>query len=122
MHGWFDQTHTPLVLSTRCGWDPPDGHIVSSVPHALALAESAGQDEVVCCGGAQTYAAALPFANKLVLTIVQHEFAADDGAAYFPKWNDAEWKIISERIHPADAENAHDFKIIELVRHHDAGH
>ena len=112
MRGWFNDSHTPLVLTSQCGWDPPVGRVVSSVPHALALAKTAGQDEIVCCGGAQTYTAALPFAHKLVLTIVQHEFPPDHGAVYFPDWDRSEWRTIMEETHPMGPGNEHEFRVI----------
>jgi dihydrofolate reductase len=96
MRGWFDAGHTPLVLSSDCGWDPDVGRLVASVPQALALAGLAGQKELVCCGGAQTYAAALPYADQLVLTMIEKAYPAGKDAVHFPPWNAAEWKIISQ--------------------------
>jgi dihydrofolate reductase len=116
MRGWFRAGHTPLVLSSSCGYDPGIGRVVASVPHALALAESAGQTEVVCCGGAQTYAAALPYATQLLLSIVKHKFPAEPGAVYFPEWNDGEWIALSADHHPADAENVHPIRIVRFQR------
>ena len=96
MKGWFQPHHTPLVLSTRCSFDPQGARGVDSVPHALALAEAAGQSELVVCGGAQTYAAALPYADKLLLTHVAHRFDPSAKPVHFPEWNPAEWKVTSE--------------------------
>lgn len=116
MRGWFREGHTPLVLSAQCGWDPPTGRLVSSVPHALALAESAGHAEVVCCGGAQTYAAALPYADRLVLTRVHHEFPAARGAVFFPEWNPTDWHEVQEKKFPQDTKHAHAFTIRWMER------
>ncbi len=96
MHGWFDASHTPLVLSSSCGWHPDIGCVVASVPQALAMGEAAAVPEIVCCGGAQTYAAALPYADRMVLTMIEHVYPADTGAVYFPKWNPSEWQTLSE--------------------------
>lgn len=111
MLGWFRPGHTPLVLSGQCGWDPPIGRLVSSVPHALALAESAGEETLVCVGGAQTFAAALPYADELVITTVHHRFAPGAQPVYFPAWDTEEWRKRREEHFAADAENAHDFTI-----------
>lgn len=96
MRGWFDSGHTPLVLSSACGRNPEIGRAVISVPQALTMAEAAGAPEVFCCGGAQTYAAALPYATRMVLTIIEQTYPAESGAVYFPKWNPAEWRTLSE--------------------------
>jgi dihydrofolate reductase len=96
MHGWFQASHTPLVLSSACGWDPDIGRLVASVPQALAMAAAAGQEELVCCGGAQTYAAALPFADHLVVTIIENTYPPGKGAVHFPRWEPTEWHTLSK--------------------------
>lgn len=115
MRGWF-RDHTPLVLSTACGYDPEIGHVVASVPQALALAEAAGQTEVICCGGAQTYAAALPYADQLVLTRIHHRFPPLSHPVYFPGWNSEEWHLINRVELTHDHENACDMSVLTLMR------
>ena len=111
MRGWFREGHMPLVLSSQCGWDPDIGRVVSSVPHALALAESAGQHQLVCCGGAQTYAAALPYADLLVLTVVHHRFTAGTGGVFFPLFDESSWREIESTPVPTDEKHAFAFTI-----------
>ncbi len=115
MQGWFGN-HTPLVLSTACGYDPENGHVVASVPQALAHAEAAGQTELVCCGGAQTYAAALPYADQLVLTLIYHRFPPLSHPVYFPEWNIDEWHLLDRTALSQDGENAYDMSVLTLVR------
>lgn len=55
--------------------------------------------EVFVIGGAQIYAAALPLAQRLVLTEVKHDFEAD---AFFPEWHRAEWVEISRETNHDD--------------------
>jgi dihydrofolate reductase len=115
MIGWIREGHAqggmPLVLSGRCGWDPPPGmgRLVSSVPQAIAMAEAAGQKELVCIGGGQTFAAALPYANKMVLTTVHHAYAAEPGDVHFPKWEEAEWRVTRTEKHARDERHAEAF-------------
>jgi dihydrofolate reductase len=116
MRGWFREGHVPLVLTTRCGWDPPIGRVVSSVPHALALAEADGQEELVCVGGGETFASALPYADKLVLTFVHHRFELPGRLVHFPPWDVKEWRETSRVEHAADAEHAWSFSIVTLSR------
>jgi len=111
MRGWFRDGDFPLVLTSLCGWDPERGRAVSSVPHALALAESSAQTEVVCCGGAQTYAAALPYADLLVLTTVLHRFQPDPGSVHFPAWDPAGWRETRTVELPRDGEHEYAFTI-----------
>jgi len=116
MRGWFEAGSVPLVLSSTCGWDPDIGRVVASVPQALAMAEAAAQAQLVCCGGARTYAAALPYADRMVLTLIEHAYAADDSAVYFPKWRAAEWRTVSESVLPRDRQEEPPARVLTLER------
>lgn len=118
MRGWFDAGHAPLVLSSTCGWNPDIGRVVASVPQALEMAEAGAQADLVCCGGARTYAAALPYADRMVLTLVEHEFPADHGAVHFPKWTAAEWRPVSETLLPQDRPEQPAARVVMLERNH----
>ncbi len=115
MQGWFTD-HTPLILSSQCGYTPAIGRVVASVPQAMAQAEAAEQNELVCCGGGQVYAAALPYADKLVLTRIQHQFVTSSKAIYFPNWNHEEWLEIDRREIPMDEVNPWPMSFVTLER------
>lgn len=115
MRGWFTD-HTPLVLSSACGYDPEIGQVVASVPQALAQANAAGEQELVCCGGARSYAAALPYTDQLVLTQIHHRFTPQAQAVYFPKWNVDEWQLLDRTELSQDAENAWNMSVLTLIR------
>jgi dihydrofolate reductase len=55
--------------------------------------------EVFVIGGAQIYAAALPLAQRLVLTEVKRDFEAD---VFFPKWHKADWAEVSREANHDD--------------------
>lgn len=70
MRGWF-AGHMPLVLSRDPGFRPdPPGRRIESVEEGIDLAAAAGAEELVVCGGGGAYAAAMPFARRLVITRV----------------------------------------------------
>ena len=56
------------------------------------------------------YAAALPFADKLYLTIVEGKFDAD---VYFPEYDKIFTKVITEEKHD---NGKNKFKFLELVK------
>jgi dihydrofolate reductase len=116
MEGWFRPGHVPLVLSSRCGWDPKIGRVVSSVPQAIAMAEAAGQSELVCIGGGQVFAAALPYADKLLLTRVHTRIETSRRPVYFPAWEISQWEDITIWQQPADADHALTFDLHALTR------
>lgn len=115
MTGWFKPDHTPLVLSSTCGWDPPVGRVVASVPQALAMAAAAGARELVCIGGGSVFAAALPYATKVILTRIEHTFPTGPDAVFFPELSPQVWQEHEVVDHPADAHHGWAYRIVEYT-------
>lgn len=67
--------------------------VAHSLKEALDRAKELGENEVFVIGGGQIYQEALPFADKLYLTIVDGTFDAD---TFFPDYS-AFTKIVSEK-------------------------
>jgi dihydrofolate reductase len=76
---------TNLVVSRRSDWRPDGATVMSSVRGALEAADG----DVWVIGGAQVYAASLPFADRLVVTEVD---LVVDGDTYAPAIDDA-WRL-----------------------------
>ncbi len=71
------------------------------------------EEEIFVIGGSHLYKALLPFAKKIYLTRVHHNFEAD---VYFPDLNFDEWNTESEERHAASENNTYAFSFINLVR------
>ena len=115
MSGWFTN-QTPLVLTSQQDYRPGIGARVGSVAEAIDFVQTSCAGELVVSGGAQVYASALPFADRLVLTIVD---ATVEGAAYFPDYRaTATWETVSDEHFAADQDNpfAMTFIILDRVR------
>ena len=84
--------------------------VVCSVEDAVAMASG---NEVMIIGGGELYAAALPHADRLVLTLVDCEPEAD---TWFPEWDDGSWFEVSSRDEAPDEQNPHAYRVIELSR------
>lgn len=67
-----------------------------------AIAACAGDDEIFIIGGAQLYAAAMPLANRLYLTIVEAEVAGD---ARMPEFDLGAWRQCAAQAFAADDKN-----------------
>ncbi len=106
-----------LVVSRNSGFQAPGGSVWSGVPGALAaacaMAARSGVDEVCVIGGADIYAASLPFATRLYLTEVDAEAEAD---VFFPSFDRTEWEETSARRVAQDADNVASFTIRDLGR------
>ena len=113
MQGWFRPGQTPVAVTRDASLNVPGGHTVRSVDAGLTLAEHNGADECVVIGGGEVFAAAMPYARVLLLTIVHTTLAGD---VFFPVVTPAEWQESWSHHHPADADHAFAFTIRRLVR------
>ena len=102
-------TRDPDYAATGCD-------VVASVSEALDLVGDA--DEVMIIGGGQLYRESLPHSDRMILTLVDCEPAAD---TWFPEWADSAWHRAIVRAERADEQNPFDYQVIELTRRRAAG-
>jgi len=81
-----------IVVTRDRAFDAPGASVAASLEAALALCADSPVAFVI--GGGELYAAALPCADVLTLTEIQHDF---EGDARFPEFDRAAWRE-SERI------------------------
>ncbi len=79
-----------IVVTRDREWRRTGVEVAHSLPEALALAGPA--DMVFIAGGAQLYAEALPFAQRMILTEVDAE---PDGDTWFPEVADTDWQQVA---------------------------
>jgi dihydrofolate reductase len=84
--------------------------VVHSLDEALATAGDA--EELMVMGGAEVYAATLPYADRLYITEVEGVF---EGDAWFPVFDIKAWRETFSEHHAADEKNhaACRFRILE---------
>ena len=85
--------------------------VFASLEEALEARKEAAEDECFIIGGASIYEQALPFADKLYLTIVEKEPEAAD--TFFPEINPAEWEVTEKEMRN---ENGLPFTFLTLYR------
>ena len=95
---------TNVVLSKTLSEDTSGILVVRSLEQALSKLKD--EPEIFVIGGASVYAQALPLANRLYLTRINHEFSGD---VYFPDLALDAWALISEDAHQKDDENPYDY-------------
>ncbi len=64
-------------------------------------------DELMIMGGAEIYALALPFAERLYCTRIEHSF---EGDAWFPAIDMSDWHISREETHQPDEKNTYAYR------------
>ncbi len=68
-----------------------------AISHATMIALEAGQEEIFVIGGAQLYDAAMPFLDRLYLTMIDQDYDAD---TFFPDVDQTQWTETSSTKHP----------------------
>ncbi|HBJ82396.1 MAG TPA: dihydrofolate reductase [Verrucomicrobiales bacterium] len=102
MLGWFQAGHHPLILTRNPNYTPPVGQAVADLESALEAATQGGARELFVCGGGAAYSAAMPRADRLILTHVGTHLHA---GVPFPALDPGIWRVVSRLESPADAEN-----------------
>ena len=92
---------TNIILTHDAGFSAPGCTVCHTLAEALDFARNAGEPELFIIGGAQIYALALPFCEKLYLTRVLAEI---DGDVRMPPLGDG-WVKTSEESTERDEKN-----------------
>lgn len=74
---------TNIVVTRDPNWKFDGVTVVYSLEEGIELAKTLDQDEVHIGGGAQLYAQALPYVDKLYLTLIDDE---KEGDTFFPPY------------------------------------
>lgn len=93
------------VVVTRQALELPGCTVVHSLEEALRLFPA--EEECFVIGGAQIYAQALPLADRLYLTRVEHPY---EGDTRFPEWDPAQWRPVASEAFPCGADYPHPFR------------
>ena len=104
---------TNVILTRNPFYAVQNCMVVHSIQEALELAYDNGEQEVFIIGGGKVYEKAMPFLDKVYLTVVHTEV---EGDTFFPKLVTEEWKeISSSERQKADEKNDFDytFKVFE---------
>jgi dihydrofolate reductase len=76
-----------IIISTSMKEAPGGARVFSSLPGALAFC--AAYPKVFICGGASVYREALPYANKMEITVIRGFW---EGDAFFPDIDPRIWE------------------------------
>jgi len=101
---------TNVVVTRQTDWQAAGCQVSNSVPNALELAGTLG-DDIFIIGGAEIYRQALPAADTIFLTEVHHEVVGD---ATFPDLNPGEWREETRERHEPDAKHAFAYSFVTL--------
>lgn len=101
---------TNIVLSHNPDFKAEGCLAAHSLEETFEISAKYDSEEIFVIGGGMVYKSALPFADKLYLTLIEGTHEAD---VYFPTYEDVFTKVIAEEKH--DNGN-YKFKFLELVK------
>jgi dihydrofolate reductase len=112
----FDSIGRPLpgrrniVVTRDRAWQADGVETAHSLDDALALAGEVPEVDII--GGAEIWALALPRADVLELTEIEHDF---DGDAFFPPWPRQQFRETARSTHTAAAGWTYHFVTYERI-------
>lgn len=93
-----------IIVSHNPDLEIPNVDVVGSIEEALELARKDELDEIFVIGGEQIYRVAMSYADRIYLSRVHTEI--EGGEAFFPDFDEKDWKLVSSEKYESDAENA----------------
>jgi dihydrofolate reductase len=97
---------TNIVVTRNKNYQAPGCVVVHTLDEAIGYARDHGEEEAFIVGGGEIYAATLPLADRIYLTIIETEV---EGDTFFPEPDPQEWKEVSREPHRADERNPYDY-------------
>ncbi len=83
--------------------------VIHSVEQFFLEEYRGSEQEIFVIGGEQIYRLFLPYANRLFMTLIHHEF---EGDAYFPEVDEQEWEVVSERKAEDEGDSPYDYSFL----------
>jgi dihydrofolate reductase len=105
-----------IVVTRDRNYKAEGCEIAHSVEDATRLARERGEREAFICGGAEIYAQSIGIVDRMYLTFVDVEVAAD---TFFPEVDEQKWGEMESVYQPADEKNQYPFTFKLLVRRSD---
>jgi len=102
-----------IVLSTQPNYEAKSAIVLPHFEDALKIAASSNEEEVFIAGGATIYQEAIPWIDKIYLTVIEENIAGD---TFFPILDAADWEVKSNLYHPADIKHEYGCNFITLER------
>jgi len=96
---------TTVIVTRRHDYAVTGAIVVSSLQAALAAANR--DEETFVIGGAELFAAALPLADRLYLTVVDADI---EGDTFMPPFGLADWREVSTQRFAADEKNPYSYR------------
>lgn len=102
-----------IIITHQNRYHAPGCQIRPSFNAAILTAVEAGEIEAFVIGGAQIFTQALPFAQRMYLTLIQAHYDCD---IHFPAYNPRDWIVTKSITLSADPTFIFPYTFIDLIR------
>ena len=103
-----------IVVTRQKDFKAEGAIVVKSVEEGIALAEKAGEHELMVIGGGEIYKQVFPKTDKVYLTQVHATFI--DADTFSPNILSDDWNVVSTEAHGTDEKHAYGFDFVVLER------
>ncbi|CAM3896509.1 dihydrofolate reductase [Mesobacillus zeae] len=101
-----------IIITRNMEYASENCTVLHSVDELLDSA--AGTDgEVFVIGGAEIFCEILPYADKLIITMIHDTF---EGDTYFPEFDLSQWELMSREEGIRDDKNPYDYEFLIYTR------
>jgi dihydrofolate reductase len=87
-------------------------YLCHSLEEAIQLSKLLTQDEIMIIGGGEIFQQSLPLANKMYLTLIEHDVSGD---SYFPEFSLQNWRVVAEETFPESPAFEYPYRFMTLV-------
>lgn len=102
---------THIIITLQADYQAEGCIVVDSIEKAIEKCPK-GEDSFII-GGGEIYQLAMPFSDKIELTVVHHTFDAD---AFFPEIKLEEWELVSSDFQSKDEKHLYDYTFETYIR------
>lgn len=106
-----------IVLTRDMKYNSSEGvYIYNSINDVLFEYQNynGNENELYIIGGAEIYNQALPYAEKLFLTVIETEFPKAD--TFFPRFSLVDWKVIDRVDNKKDENHPYNYSFVTYSR------
>lgn len=97
-----------IIVTRDTSYEAEGCKVIHSIEAIVKMNEQTDQ-ELFVIGGAEIFKEILPHSDRLYITEINEEF---DGDTYFPAFDRAKWKVISEEKGIKDEKNPYDYTFL----------
>ncbi|MBA0884619.1 dihydrofolate reductase [Flavobacterium undicola] len=102
---------THIIITRQSNYQAEGCIVVDSIEKAIEKCPK-GEDSFII-GGGEIYQLAMPFSDKIELTVVHHNFEAD---AFFPEIKLEDWELVQSDFQPKDEKHLYDYSYDTYIR------